>query len=359
MITTITPLTRLMRELPEQIDAALIVSPTGRRYFAGLASSAGTLLVTRDGAHLIVDFRYFERAKKLDERFTVIEQRDLPAQVAGLLKLHRAGRVGIETDGMTVSELSVWRRALDGFSIDTGDALTDLIHSYRSVKSPHELALMQQAQDITDRCFREILNFIRPGVTERAVANQLARLMRDFGADGEAFDTIALCGENASMPHGVPENRPLSSGELFTVDFGAKKDGYCSDMTRTVALGPIDDEKRTVYETVLAAQKKALSVIVPGVRCADVDRAAREVIDAAGYRGCFGHALGHSLGMDIHETPCFSPKSDAIARPGNVLSVEPGIYIENRFGCRIEDVVCLTEDGFVNLTKSPKELITL
>ena len=181
-----------------------------------------------------------------------------------------------------------------------------------------------------------------------------------FGGDGLAFDTIAVSGKNSSMPHGKPTDKPLENGDFLTLDFGAKKNGYCSDMTRTVAVGSVSDEQRKVYDTVLQAQLRALDVIKAGVKCSDVDFAARDFIEREnGFKGCFGHGLGHSLGLEIHEDPRFSPLYGHAAQAGSVLSVEPGIYIEGKFGVRIEDVVIIGENGYENITRSPKHLIIL
>ena len=188
------------------------------------------------------------------------------------------------------------------------------------------------------------------------MALELDYFMRKNGAEGSAFQTIAVAGENSSLPHGVPGDRPLRSGDFITMDFGAMADGYCSDMTRTVAIGGVSDLMRLVYETVLEAQSRAFARICAGVKGSDVDRVARDYIAEAGFDGCFGHGLGHSLGIEIHEPPAFSRACAEPIPEGSVLSVEPGIYLEGRFGVRIEDIVLVTEHGFENLTHSPKEL---
>ena len=350
---------RLARELPPEADAALIVSDVNRRYYTGMASSAGTLLVARGGAELVIDFRYIEKARATARGCNVTLQQALFKQIRAFAERYGVKTLSIETRRMTVSEFESWKEALPGVTLLSGQLLDDLILSHRSVKSPEELILMRQAQAITDRGFSELLNFIRAGRTEREVASELEYLLRKFGGDGLAFDTIAVSGQNSSMPHGVPTEKPLEAGDFLTLDFGAKKDGYCSDMTRTVAIGYVDDAQKKVYETVLEAQKKAFEIIKAGASCRMVDGAARGFIEAAGYKGCFGHGLGHSLGLEIHEEPRFSPLSEGYAAAGNVLSVEPGIYLEGRFGVRVEDVVVITENGFENLAHSPKQLIIL
>lgn len=350
---------RLARELPPEVDAALIVSDVNRRYYTGMASSAGTLLITRDRAELVIDFRYIEKARATARGCNVTLQQALFKQIRDLIERNGVKTLGIEARHMTVSEFESWKEALPGVTLLSGRLLDDLILSHRSVKLPEELILMRQAQAITDRGFSELLNFIRAGRTEREVASELEYLLRKFGGDGLAFDTIAVSGQNSSMPHGVPTEKPLEPGDFLTLDFGAKKDGYCSDMTRTVAIGHVDDAQKKVYETVLEAQQKAFEIIKAGASCRMVDGAARSFIEDAGYKGCFGHGLGHSLGLEIHEEPRFSPLAEGCAAAGNVLSVEPGIYLVGRFGVRIEDVVVVTENGFENLAHSPKRLIIL
>ena len=352
-------LQRLQRELPAQADAALIVSDVNRRYYTGMASSAGTLLVTRSGAELVIDFRYIEKAKAVAQGCGVTLQQSLFRQIRAFAESYGIRSLAVEARHMTVSEFEGWKEALPGVKLLSDKLLDNIILSHRSVKSAEELVTMRQAQAISDRSFTELLNFIRIGRTEREVASELEYLMRKFGGDGLAFDTIAVSGKNSSMPHGVPTEKLIESGDFLTLDFGALKDGYCSDMTRTIAVGCIGDEQKKVYETVQKAQNKAFEVIKAGASCRMVDSAARSLIEEAGYKGCFGHALGHSLGLEIHEEPRFSPLTEAFAMAGNVLSVEPGIYLEGKFGVRIEDVVVITEEGFENLAHSSKQLIIL
>lgn len=350
----------LQRNFPDGADAALIISPVNRRYYTGMLSTDGVLLVTRTDAVLLVDFRYIERARQVAAGCEVVLRDRLFPQLLALLEARGARSLAVETERMTVAEFSRLRGGLPGITLLETGGLDQAITRQRAVKTPGEIASVRAAQQITDRSFAELLNFLRPGVTERQAASELARLMREFGSEGEAFDTIAVAGPNSSMPHGVPTDRPLAAGDFFTLDFGAKKDGYCSDMTRTVAIGHVTDEMRRVYDTVLRAQQAALAAIRPGVPCREVDGAARRIIEEeAGYRGCFGHSLGHSLGLEIHETPVFSPLSKDDAQVGNLLSVEPGIYLEGRFGVRIEDIVWITESGCEDLTHSPKELLIL
>lgn len=352
---------KLSKALPEGADAALITSDVNRRYFTGLGSSAGTLLAFRDAAYFIIDFRYIEVAKATVTGARVMLQEKLTEQLDTLLKKHGAQTVAIETDYLTVGALEQYRQKLSGYEFLTDSTLNDAILSMRSVKEPQEVECIQKAQAITDAAFWEILDFIKPGKTEKEIAAYLEYCMRRRGADGLAFETIAAGGPNSAKPHAVPGDRPLQTGDFFTLDYGASWGGYCSDMTRTVAVGEPTEEMRRVYQTVLDAQCLGIRTAQVGVSCRAVDEAARELIYKAGYEGCFGHSLGHSVGLEIHEMPGFSPSIDpqTLCREGMVITVEPGVYLEGRFGVRIEDMVWFAPDGTKDLTNSPKELIIL
>ena len=352
---------KLSMALPEGADAALITSDVNRRYFTGLGSSAGTLLAFRDAAYFIIDFRYIEVAKSTVTGARVMLQEKLTEQLDTLLKKHGAQTVAIETDYLTVGTLEQYRQKLSGYEFLTESTLNDAILSMRSVKEPQELECIQKAQAITDAAFLDILDFIQPGKTEKEIAAYLEYCMRRRGADGLAFETIAAGGPNSAKPHAVPGDRPLQTGDFFTLDYGASWGGYCSDMTRTVAVGEPTEEMRRVYQTVLDAQCLGIRTAQVGVSCRAVDEAARELIYKAGYEGCFGHSLGHSVGLEIHEMPGFSPSIDpqTLCREGMVITVEPGVYLEGRFGVRIEDMVWFAPDGTKDLTNSPKELIIL
>ena len=222
-----------------------------------------------------------------------------------------------------------------------------------------EIEYMRKAQALTDVTFEYILDYIRPGKTEKAIALEMEFYMRKRGSEGIAFDFIVVSGENTSLPHGTPTDRVVQKGDFITMDFGAKVQGYCADMTRTIAVGAVNDKQKLVYETVLNAQLEAMKNIKTGAVCKDIDAVARNLIDNAGFKGCFGHSLGHSLGIEVHESPGFNWRDDTLLKSNMLLSVEPGIYLENQFGVRIEDVICVSDNGFENLTKSPKELIIL
>ncbi|MBO5358221.1 MAG: aminopeptidase P family protein [Clostridia bacterium] len=340
-------------------EAFIVYYGPNRFYLTGFNSSAGVVLVTPQSASFIVDFRYFEKAKKVVKSCNVILSDKIWRQIAEILKDNKIKTLYVENRTISLSEFFALKKNLGGFKISEDTALDDYIYLLRSVKSEGELALMRRAQALTDETFEYILDYIRPGKTEKAIALEMEFYMRRHGSEGVAFDSIVVSGENSSLPHGTPTDREVRQGDFITMDFGAVVGGYCADMTRTVAVGGISEKQGFVYNTVLNAQLEAMKHIKSGAVCKDVDAVARSLIDNNGFEGCFGHSLGHSLGIEVHEAPGFNLRDNTLLERGMVLSVEPGIYLENEFGVRIEDVICVTNDGFENLTKSPKELIIL
>ena len=349
---------KLIAKLPENCDGAIVFSMTNRGYLTEFMSSDGTLLVFRDGAFFITESRYIEIARKKVKGAEVILQGILADQVAELCKDHGVKELIVEQE-LTLAQFSMFREALADIRLLDGPELSDAIKGLRAVKEPGEIEMICAAQDITDRAFLEILNYIRPGVTEKQVAAELEYYMRRLGADGLAFGSIVASGENGSMPHAVPSDRKIRKGDLVTMDFGAKLGGYCSDMTRTIAVGQIKDEQLKIYNTVLEAHLTSMAAAKAGCSGKALDAIARGVIEAAGYGGCFGHSLGHSLGLDVHESPMCTPSRDYILPAGTIMTIEPGIYVEGKWGVRIENMILVTEDGYRNLTGSERALITL
>ncbi len=350
----------LVEKLPQEVDGALITSTVNRHYFTGLRSSAGVLLVTRKGCSALLDFRYIEVARRTIQSCEVILQEKLEEQLPQLVKKYGVRRLALETTYQTIGEMNRFQKLLPEVELLTGEEVDKTILQLRRVKDEEEIGHIRDAQAITDKSFSEMLDVIKAGMTERQVAAELEYRLKKNGADGLAFATIAVAGPNSSMPHGVPGDRPLQAGDFLTLDFGAASAGYCSDMTRTVAIGHVTEEMEKVYNLVLEAQLASIAKIAPGVPCVEVDAAARDLIYGAGYEGCFGHGTGHSLGLQIHEDPRFSTTAgEAVCQPGIVMSVEPGVYLSGRFGCRIEDIVLITPEGCQDLTHSPKELLIL
>lgn len=352
---------QLFGELPKSVECAMITSNVNRAYFTGMRSSAGTLLAFRDKAYLLIDFRYIEKARATVRDMEVIDpgKRLMPI-IIELIKKHGADNLAIESREMTVSSLNSLKKNIKGEVeiIDT-DVLSNAIDSMRMVKDEQELECIRKAQEIAEIAFDNILNFIKPGVTERQIALELDRVMLENGAECVSFDTIALTGKNTSMPHGVPSETKVQEGDFVLMDFGAVYNGYRSDMTRTVCVGEPDEEMKKVYDIVLNAQTAAIEGAKAGISGSELDMIARKIIEQAGYGEHFGHSLGHGVGLEIHEAPNAAPKYRSKLKPGSVITVEPGIYLPGKFGVRIEDFVILTENGCINLTKCAKNIISL
>jgi len=340
-------------------DCILITSDVNRRYFTGMKSSAGVIVAFKEKAYLIIDFRYIEKARNTVKNAEVIEENNLFGQIKELLCKHNAKNAVIESEYMTVKDMHLYKSKLEGFEIIADNSLSNAIKNMRSTKDDKEINAIKKAQIIAERAFEEILNYIKAGVTERQIALKLDYLMQLYGAEAISFDTIALSGKNTSMPHGVPSDKEIRNGEFVLMDFGAVYDGYHSDMTRTVCVGNPTDEMKKVYEIVLSAQNNALEKARAGITACELDSYARNIIDENGYGEFFGHSLGHGVGLEIHEFPNASPRSDTVISENQVITVEPGIYLPNQFGVRIEDFVVIHKEKCENLTKSPKNLITL
>ena len=340
-------------------EAFWISSDSNRFYLTGFNSSAGWVLITKFDAVFFIDFRYFEKAKSIVDSCQVILSEKGTQQIYDFCKDKKVKTLFVENSFVSVSEFSRLENLFDGIYISKENLLASKLTEMRAVTSIDELNFIKQAQSRTEQTFDYILPRITAGRTERDIMLDMEFFMRSLGATGVAFDFIVVSGKNSSLPHGVPTTKKVEQGDFVTMDFGAVVGGYCSDMTRTVAIGNITDEQRFVYDTTLKAQLTAIDKIKSGAVCGDIDKIARDIIYDAGFKGCFGHSLGHSVGIDIHESPNLSPNNTGVLRSGNVVTVEPGIYLENKFGVRIEDMVHVTENGCENLTKITKELIIL
>jgi Xaa-Pro aminopeptidase len=352
-------LSNLQKYLPQNIDCAIIFSEHNRRYFTGFDSSDGILFVTRDAAYFLVDFRYIEAAKSNVKDCEVLLLTDSGRQLSALVQKYKVSTCGIEAFELRVATLARLKKDLPSVSFNETNELNIIIENLRMIKTAEELENIRQAQRFTDSAFEHIVSYIKSGMTEKQVALELEYFIKLSGASRGSFDFIVVSAVNSSRPHGVPTDRKLRNGDIITMDFGAVYNGYCSDMTRTVAIGSVTEKQRQVYNTVLQAQQAALDVIKAGEKCNEIDKIARELIDNAGYEGCFGHGLGHSVGLLIHEEPRFSPSCHITLQKNMVMTVEPGIYLEKQFGVRIEDLIIVTENGCENLTKSAKELIII
>ena len=348
---------RIQKSL-EKSEAALITGGSNRFYLTGFNSSAGLVLVTPEKAVFLIDFRYYEKAKSVVKTAEVVLSVKAYVQVLEFLKNENVKQLYLDTSEVTIDTFKVLKTALEGIEILDSDKISNVIADCRAVKTQKEIECIKSAQAITDKAFNYILDRIKIGKTEKEIALELEFFARQNGSTGIAFDFIVVSGENSSLPHGVPTDKKLKAGDFITMDFGAKFGGYCSDMTRTVALSFVTDEQNMVYNTVLKAQELAFEKIKAGAVCKEIDAAARDFINKD-FAGAFGHGLGHSLGIDIHESPAFNTRDNTVLKKNMVLTVEPGIYLENKFGVRIEDTVIVTDNGFENITKSDKELVVL
>lgn len=340
-------------------DCALITSDVNRRYFTGMKSSAGIVIAFPEKMYLLIDFRYIEKARATVRNAEVIELINTGKQLLEIINKHNVHTMAIESETMTVKALSSYRHILNGITIDDSDSLSNAINHLRTIKDDEEVSCIRKAQEIAEKSLDELLPFIREGRTEREIALELNRLMFANGAEDLSFETIVLSGKNTSMPHGVPSDRKIENGEFVLMDFGAVWNGYHSDMTRTICVGEPDEEMKKVYNIVLDAQLAALEYARAGITGKELDKISRDIIKKAGYGDNFGHSLGHGVGLEIHEKPNASPNNNCVLEKNSVVTVEPGIYIEGKFGIRIEDFVILTENGCDNLTKYAKNIISL
>lgn len=353
-------LEKIIKHFPDNVDAALVTDSSNRYYLLGFdTSDAGTLVVTRNKSYFIIDSRYIELAQRYENEYLeVVLQKDLFSQIKDICIGENVKSLGVETQTISVSRFYKLNEML-GNIIDTDVDINSIIMELRAIKTDAEIEKIKQAQNITDSAFGYILGRIGEGKSEKELALDLEFYMRSNGARAAAFEIVFVGGKNSSLPHGVPTDYRLKKGDFITIDFGTDVDGYKSDMTRTVALGCVSDEQKKVYDTVLLAQETALEQIKAGKCCSEIDRLSRDIIAKAGYGEYFGHALGHSVGLDIHEAPSLSPKCRTVLKQGMIMTVEPGIYLPEKFGVRIEDMVLITESGIENLTKSKKSLIII
>ncbi|MGN0490586.1 aminopeptidase P family protein [Ruminococcus sp.] len=330
-------------------------------YLCGFFNSEGVMLVTTERTFLFVDFRYIEAAKKKSSSCEVICFSKLGADLLRVLKENSVNKLYFEASDITVARFNSFKSLFNENKIacDISSTLDKAICNLRIVKDETEIDKIQKAQQITEKAYIEVLNFLKVGVSEKEIAAQLEFLMKMNGAEDISFDLITITGKKTSLPHGVPSDDVVKEGDFFTFDIGAVFEGYHSDTTRTVAIGYATDEMQEIYNIVLKAQLAALEKIRSGVLCSEVDKTARDIIENAGYGKYFGHSTGHGVGIDIHEAPNVSPKSDFTLEKGMVITDEPGIYLPEKFGVRIEDMVCVTEKGCKNFVSLPKELIIL
>ena len=342
------------------LDAILLTDEKNQRYATGFAFTDGAVVVGREKAWLLTDSRYIEAAEKIAGGCCAVQMFDREHSLSGLisaaLKESGAEKLAAEDEKLSHARWAAFEKLLGRTLLPAGG----LMMSLRASKNASEIESMIRAQRISEKALEEVLHIIKPGMTEKEVMAELVYYMLKFGSEGNSFDPIVVTGKNTSMPHGVPGDTVIRDGDFITMDFGSLSNGYCSDMTRTVAVGHATEEMKTVYYTVLEAQLAGIAAARSGIPGKLIDQAARDVIEKVGYGEYFGHGFGHSLGLDIHEPPMAGPRGEAPMAENDLCSAEPGIYIPGKFGVRIEDVMIIRKDGAEVITKAPKsELIVL
>ncbi|WP_404398810.1 M24 family metallopeptidase [Mammaliicoccus sciuri] len=346
-----------LREVMNQkgLEAVVILSPYNRRYLSGFTGTSGSLLITQDKSLLITDFRYIQQANDQAQDFEVINQEGpMLGKINELIKEDQYKNVGVETHLITYNEY----QALNTDAVELS-SIEGVIETIRMIKDEFEIKQIQKAADIVDETYEHILKWVKPGMTENEVNNEMEMFMRRKGATCSSFDTIVASGYRGALPHGVASNKVIEEGDMITLDFGALYEGYVSDVTRTFAIGEPKEEMKKIYNIVLEAQLSALEQIKPGMTGKEADTIARDVIKSYGYGEQFGHSLGHGIGLEVHEGPALSQKSDIVLEENMCITLEPGIYVDGLGGVRIEDDVLVTKNGLQRFTKSSKDLIIL
>ncbi|WP_405155405.1 M24 family metallopeptidase [Paenibacillus sp. FSL K6-0108] len=348
-----------VREVIEQqeIDALLISSPFNRRYVTGFTGTAGWAVITQDQAWLVTDFRYVSQAGQQAKAFEVVQHGGQPLELIRE-KLSAAGvkKMGFEKHHVPFADYETYERTFAGIELTP---IGDVIEKLRGIKDEGEQHCIRKAIEITEKAFAFILGVMKPGVTEREVAAELEYFMRKNGAVSSAYPIIVASGARSALPHGLASDKPLGMDEFVTMDFGANYEGYCSDLTRTVFIGKPTERHREIYKIVLEANQSVLEGLKPGMTGKEGDSLAREYISGRGYGDYFGHGLGHAFGLEIHEPMRFSQQTEDKLEPGMIMTVEPGIYLPDFGGIRIEDNILVTDTGIEVLTTSNKELIVL
>ncbi|WP_124058059.1 aminopeptidase P family protein [Vaginisenegalia massiliensis] len=345
------------RLVEEHIEALLVTDLLNLRYLANFTGTTGVAVITQTEAYFITDFRYMQQASHQAVGYTIRENKQpIFAEVADLISELDLKTIAIEADHMTVSTYLAIKELFKAKIIET----RGLVENIRQVKEDSEIEIIKEACEITDQSFDHILKYIKVGMTEIQVANELERFLKDKGASGMSFDTIVASGYRSAMPHGRASEKIIEEGDIITLDYGCYYKGYASDMTRTIAIGSIDPKLEEIYHIVLEAHEEVNRHTKAGMTGKEIDALARDYIESKGYGQYFGHSTGHGLGLNVHELPAVSFKNpDGVVKENMVITNEPGIYIEGLGGVRIENDLVVTTDGVIELNKSPKNLIII
>lgn len=349
--------TNFREKMKEQgIASFLVTNPYNLRYLTGFTGTTGVAFITLEEAYFITDFRYTEQAREQCPGYTIVKNTGpIFEVVAELSEKDQVENVAFEEATVTFNQYVMLEELIEADLLP----VAGLIETLREVKDAEEVGIIKQACAIADKAFAHILTYIKPGMTEIQVANELDFFMRSLGATGVSFDTIVASGVRSAMPHGVASEKIIEQGDFITIDFGCYYNGYVSDMTRTFSLGEPSEQLKEIYAIVKEAQQRVLNEAKPGMTGVELDAIARDYITEKGYGEAFGHSTGHGIGLEIHEGPNVSKLAEKVFVPGNVITNEPGIYLPGIGGVRIEDDMLVTEDGIERLTHSPKELIIL
>ncbi len=341
----------------ENLNGMIVSDRTNVFYLSGFSGSAGDLLITLDAAYIICDFRYLQQAAEECPLYTIRDIKDgIYNIINDIIMKHGISRLGIEDRVISNAVYSAMKRNIKGAELV---GIAGLVSSLKIIKDDNEIANLTKAAELAVGAFHNVLDKIRPGVAEYEIAAELEYYMRKNGASGTSFESIVASGANSAKPHGTASEKKIEIGDFVVMDFGCLYNGYCSDITRTVAVGNITNEQRRVYNAVHFTQLKMLSIVAPGKLCSEIDGISRNLLDGFGYKEFFGHSLGHGVGTEVHEAPTLGPKGTDILQSGMIVTVEPGVYFDNFFGVRIEDTVLVTENGVKILCEAPKELIIL
>ncbi|MDV6377843.1 Xaa-Pro peptidase family protein [Sporosarcina sp. GW1-11] len=347
-------LRKLLEE--QQLDALLITNPYNRRYMTDFTGSAGTAIISKNDAVFITDFRYMEQANDQLTGYRIVQHTGtMIREVANQVKEMKLATLGFEKEHLSYSQFEMYEKAVEAQLVP----VAGLVEKLRLIKTPKEIEVLKQAAAIADAAFIHICSFIKAGKTELEIANELEFFMRKQGATSSSFDIIVASGERGALPHGVASDKVIETGDFVTMDYGALFNGYISDITRTVAVGEPSAKLREIYEVTLHAQQLGVEKIKPGMTGIEADAITRDYIKSKGYGDAFGHSTGHGIGMEVHEAPALSFRSETVLVPNMAVTVEPGIYLPGIGGVRIEDDILITETGNERLTKSTKELLIL
>ncbi|OHO70318.1 peptidase M24 [Staphylococcus sp. HMSC036D05] len=339
----------------KRLDAMIVLSDFNRRYLSGFTGTSGALIITHNKNYLVTDFRYIEQATKQAPEFEIINrQNGLITEIKHILEQAQLSNIGFEGHHISYDTYVELNKGMI-----TLISISDSIDKIREVKSEEEIKLIQKAAEIVDKTYDYILTVVKVGMSEREIKALLESKMLELGADGPSFDTIVASGYRGALPHGVASDKLIEKGDMITLDFGAYYRGYCSDITRTFAVGEPDPKMKEIYNIVLSSQIKAINEIRPGMTVQEADALSRDYIDAHGFGQEFGHSLGHGIGLDIHEGPLLSKNSTGELQVNNCVTIEPGIYVDGLGGVRIEDDILITENGCDVFTKCTKDLIIL